>query len=215
MKFVLIRHGETYANTLFGTENQILIGAMDNDLTQLNDKGKLQACLCRNFLLDSNLIIDEVYVSDLGRTKETASIIFEDRNVIYTPLIRERSLGWLEGKCLIDVDYDAETKPSINGLSEFEIRMYSKSKDGESYIDVLDRIKQFLSSFNYNDNKTVAVVSHFHCLRIFISVLLGKELDEKLMDLMINNSEAYIFEYNGQTFDLISDNLQFDEASNN
>ena len=145
MKFVLIRHGETYANTLFGTEDQILIGAMDCEITQLNVKGKEQAKLCSSSLNDSNILIDDIYVSDLGRTKETASIIFGDRTVVYTPLIRERSLGWLEGKRLIDVDYDAETNPNLDGLSEFEVRMYSKSSDGESYIDVLKRLKLFLS----------------------------------------------------------------------
>lgn len=212
MKFVLIRHGETYANTLFGTENQILIGAMDSEITQLNDKGREQANLCRTTLINSNVSIDEIYVSDLGRTKETASIIFGDRKVIYTSMIRERSLGWLEGKRLIDVDYDAETNPNMDGLTEFETRMYSKSSDGESYVDVLNRLKVFLNTFDFNENKTIAIVSHFHCLRILISILLGKELNEKLMDLLINNSEAYIFEYNGDSFQLISNNLTFEEA---
>lgn len=212
MKFVLIRHGETYANTLFGTDDQILIGAMDNELTQLNETGRLQALKCKETLLQSNVTIDEIYVSDLGRTKETASIIFGNQVMTYSPLIRERSLGWLEGKRLIDVDYEEETKPANPNLNEFEVRLHSKSIDGESYVDVLKRLKKFLSLFNYHEDKTVAVVSHFHCIRIFISILLGKELDERLMDLMVNNSEAYIFEYNGESFDLISNNLTFEEA---
>ena len=40
MRFILVRHGETYSNTLFGTPQQMLIGALDNELTQLNELGK-------------------------------------------------------------------------------------------------------------------------------------------------------------------------------
>jgi|GEM_PF-6524434 len=33
MKLILIRHGETHANVLYDTDERILIGALDNELT--------------------------------------------------------------------------------------------------------------------------------------------------------------------------------------
>ena len=82
MRFILIRHGETYANALFNTDKRILIGALDQPVSQLNDVGMQQAKDTK--LLLENYIIDEVYSSDLGRTKQTASIIFPNQNIQYT-----------------------------------------------------------------------------------------------------------------------------------
>ena len=39
MRFILIRHGETYANALYNTNKRILIGALDQPVSQLNDVG--------------------------------------------------------------------------------------------------------------------------------------------------------------------------------
>lgn len=210
MKFILIRHGETYANTLYGTDKQILIGTLDNELTQLNEKGKMQAEQCGERIKSSNIEINRIFVSDLGRTKETASIIFSDSEKVYTPLLRERCLGDLEGQRLIDVNYDEETKPKQEALNEVEMKLYAKANQGESYIDVYSRVKKFLSQFDYSSNETVAIVSHFHCLRVFIYALLEKEFDEQLFEMMIENSQCYIFEYQTGSFKLVSNNLTYE-----
>jgi len=68
MRFILIRHGETYANALYNTNKRILIGALDQSVSQLNDVGIQQAKETKVLL--ENYIIDEVYSSDLGRTKK-------------------------------------------------------------------------------------------------------------------------------------------------
>ena len=39
MKFIIIRHGETFANALFNTDDRILIGALDAPVSQLNENG--------------------------------------------------------------------------------------------------------------------------------------------------------------------------------
>ena len=77
MRIILIRHGETYANELFNTDDRLLIGALDTQIAQLNDKGRQQAIEARKQL--ENIHIDEIYSSDLGRTIETTSLVFPNR----------------------------------------------------------------------------------------------------------------------------------------
>ena len=193
MRFILIRHGETYANALYNTDKRILIGALDQPVSQLNDVGIQQAKDTKVLL--ENYIIDEVYSSDLGRTKQTASIIFPNQNIQYTSLLRERSLGSDEGKTVQEVfSRDDVWKYHVNTEEDsIEDCLIKKVVDGESYIDVMKRCKKFLSQFDLNDDKTVVVVSHFHFLRCFIYVLLGKEPDREMMRMLIPNAYPMIY----------------------
>lgn len=210
MKFILVRHGETHSNTLFGTPEQLLIGALDNKLTELNDTGLEQARLAhtkvKEYVGDS---IDEIYVSDLTRTIQTADIVFEGYSYHKEPRLRERTLGILEGMLLSDVVKNEELNATLpdSRYEEFEACMSKKHPSGESYEDVALRLKDFLSQFNYEDNKTVACVSHFHTLRLLIYLLLDKPFDMKMFDMMLKNSDPYVFEYVDGKFVLVSDNL--------
>lgn len=59
----------------------------------------------------STVKFDEIYCSDLGRTKETFSEIspfHSGTNVIYDSRIREKSGGILEGKLISDTRQIAE-----------------------------------------------------------------------------------------------------------
>ena len=193
MRFILIRHGETYANALFNTDKRILIGALDQPVSQLNDVGMQQAKDTKVLL--ENYIIDEVYSSDLGRTKQTASIVFPNKNIQYTSLLRERSLGSDEGKTVQEVfSRDDVWKYHVNTEEDsIEDCLNKKVIDGESYIDVMNRCKKFLSKFDINDNKTIAIVSHFHFLRCFIYVLLNREPDREMMRMLIPNAYPMIY----------------------
>lgn len=200
MRFILIRHGETYANALYNTDKRILIGALDQPFSQLNDVGIQQAKDTK--LLLENYIIDEVYSSDLGRTKQTASIVFPNKNIQYTSLLRERSLGSDEGKTVQEVfSRDDVWKYHVNTEEDsIEDCLNKKVIDGESYIDVMNRCKKFLSQFDINDNKTIVIVSHFHFLRCFIYVLLTREPDREMMRMLIPNAYPMIYTYENNKF---------------
>ena len=211
MRFILVRHGETYSNTLFGTPKQMLIGALDNELTKLNEVGMKQAeqasHIVKEYIEEK---IDEIYVSDLTRTIQTADIVFEGSTYIKDARLRERSLGVLEGMLLSEVVENEELNATLpdSRYDDLEACMYKKHESGESYEDVVKRLEDFLSMFDYKEDKTVACVSHFHTIRILIYLLVKKPFDMKLFDMMLKNSEPYVFDYKDGRFELVSNNLE-------
>ena len=200
MKFIIIRHGETYANALFNTDDRILIGALDAPISQLNETGIQQAMNTRELL--SNVQIDKIYCSDLGRTKQTAQIIFDRNDIVYTQLLRERSLGSDEGKRIDEVFSKEDVwKYHVNSqLDSIEDCLSKKVIDGESYNDVIQRCNTFLETFDFNEEMTVAVVAHFHFIRCFVYQLLKKEPDRELFTMMIPNSSPIVFVYKDGEF---------------
>lgn len=200
MKFIIIRHGETYANALFNTDDRILIGALDAPISQLNETGIQQAMNTRELL--SNVQIDKIYCSDLGRSKQTAQIIFDRNDIVYTQLLRERSLGSDEGKRIDEVFSKEDVwKYHVNSqLDSIEDCLSKKVIDGESYNDVIQRCNTFLGTFDFNEEMTVAVVAHFHFIRCFVYQLLKKEPDRELFTMMIPNSSPIVFAYKDGEF---------------
>lgn len=200
MKVILIRHGETYANDLFHTEDRILIGALDTKIAQLNEKGRQQAIEARKQL--ENIHIDEIYSSDLGRTIETTSLVFPNREFKTTSLLRERTLGSDEGLTFKEV-FSREDVWNYHVNSDedsIEECMTKKVIDGECFQEVLDRCNDFLNQFDFNENKTIAIVGHFHLFRFMIYALLDKKPDKELFKMMIPNATPIIFEYENGKF---------------
>ena len=200
MRIILIRHGETYANDLFNSEDRILIGALDTEIAQLNEKGKRQAIEAKKQL--ENIQIDEIYSSDLGRTIETTSLVFPNREFNTTPLLRERTLGSDEGLTFKEV-FSREGVWNYHVNSEFdsiEECMNKKVIDGECFQEALDRCNKFLEQFDFNENKTIAIVGHFHLFRFMIYTLLNKQPDKDLFKMMIPNASPMIFEYQDKRF---------------
>ena len=201
MKIILIRHGETYSNTLFGTDEQILIGALDNELTKLNDEGKKQAEKARDILGSLIEEVDEIYSSDLVRTRQTTEIVFEGRAYKVDQRIRERSLGILEGMKVNEVKKQLELNNCLPDDSEMETFFLRKHESGENYVDVYNRCKDFMKQFNYDSDKTICIVSHFHTIRCLLYVLMNKSFDEEFNSLLIKNATPYILEYKNGKFE--------------
>ena len=90
MKIYLVRHGQTDKN-----KNNIIQGVIDE---VLNENGINQAKELKKKI--DNLDIDLMIVSPLKRTRETAKIITENREIetIFDDRIIERNAGELEGK---------------------------------------------------------------------------------------------------------------------
>lgn len=200
MQLILIRHGETYANVLYDTQERILIGALESNLTQLNERGRLQALKTKQAI--EQLHIDEIYCSDLGRTKETASIIFPNREIQFTQLLRERSLGSDEGKRAADLfKHEDAWKHHVNlEKDSFEERLTKRVPDGENYIMVMERCRKFLQTLHISEDTTIAVVAHFHLIRCMIAVLTHREDDPSMFDWMIPNAVPLFFQGNEQGF---------------
>ena len=127
------------------TDNELKHASGWNE-TLLSDKGKVQAEELRN-KIDLNQI-DVVFCSDLKRAVESANIIFKnDKNIIIDNRLRECNYGELNGKDSSKVIY--------------ENHIFEKFPDGESLLEVEDRIRDFcIFLINEYDNKNVAIVAH-------------------------------------------------------
>lgn len=143
MKLLVVRHGRTDWNDLKKVQ-----GIAD---IELNNEGKEQAKKTAELLKDKN--IDLIISSPLIRTRQTAEIINEERNIeiLFDDRIKERDYGEFEGL----------TK-DIFGFHDFWI--YSKNlryEKAENIQDFFKRIYGFLDEIKekYKD-KTVLIVIH-------------------------------------------------------
>lgn len=95
IKLYIVRHGETADNV-----NKIMQGQTDGNLTE---KGRKQAQEIRNRM--STEKIDIFMSSDLKRSVDTCRIIAEPhgKDVITTPLLRERDWGGFTGMYIPDL----------------------------------------------------------------------------------------------------------------
>lgn len=123
---IMIRHGETTANV-----RRINQGQIGGTLTK---KGISQSK--RAGLELRNKKIDEFYISDLKRTRDTAEKIIEyhkDAKIIYAKDLREQKLGILENS------RQGKEDALLKGLKEIDFR----PKNGESLKDMCNRVNRY------------------------------------------------------------------------
>ena len=129
-------HGTTYDN-----EKHLASGQADAELSKLgvSQAKKLGGLVKNNF--------DFIFVSDLSRSIDTAKIAFgKDIKLIIDPRLRECDYGDLTQK--------------VKDWSLLE-RFNNKYPNGESYLDVEKRIKEFINFLKEKySNKKIAIVSH-------------------------------------------------------
>ena len=129
-------HGTTYDN-----EKHLASGQVDAKLSKL---GILQVKKLAD-LVDNDF--DFIFVSDLSRSIDTAKIVFgKEAQVIIDSRLRECDYGDLTQK--------------VKDWSIIE-RVNKKYPNGESYLDVEKRIKEFINYLKKSySNKKIAIVSH-------------------------------------------------------
>lgn len=166
MKLILVRHGQTIHNAF-----KITQGHSQN---KLSETGHKQAKLVGQKLKDQKL--DAIYCSDLRRTKDTLCEIIKyhpHTEVIYDPLLRERSSGIFDGKPA----HLREEARIRAGLSKEQF----KPKGGENDADLSNRIQSFIDMLrsNYKD-ETILAVTHWRWIaKLLISI--DPSLKEKII----------------------------------
>lgn len=144
MNLYIIRHGQTEWNITHKLQGQADI--------QLNSMGIKQAMQAKKEI--NKIDIDLIICSTLGRAKETAKIINEDKNIpiIYDERICERSYGVLEGVCT--------RKTDIKKLMNYNIN--ENVENGESSKEFFNRIYSFLDELHkkYKNNEKILLVTH-------------------------------------------------------
>lgn len=180
MKLIIVRHGETVANT-----KKILQGKDDGKLTE---KGKLQAKEVGKHLKDHHKI-DMVFCSPLGRCVDTLNHILEEYpiegEVFMSNLIEERDFG----------EYTGTESHMINWDEFNQDNKINKSMGVESWDDVKKRVELFLEDLKLEDeDKTVLIVSHAGPIRVMINKLSNQELDYQ--EIKVENGQILEFDYN-------------------
>lgn len=168
MKLFLIRHGESTGNA------EKRHGLFTDELT---DRGKQQA----------ELVIppecDAVYASDMVRAKQTAEIIFPDREIIIDKRLRERDNGELGGK-----------RSDFVSLLEY---INHPNSGGESLESCAERAKSFLKDL---EEGTYCIVAHGIFIRVMMAVIKNVNIQEYVIGNRTENCEVLEIEYNKEQF---------------
>lgn len=171
MNIYLVRHGETIQN-----KNKVFYGTIDEGLTE---RGMIESKKLSGFFKDIHL--DKVYLSDKKRTYETCKIILGDRlkilkekdSIIIDKRINETNFGKFEGK-----SYE-----EILQLYPKECVMWEKDwkgfvpPDGESYIELYNRVSNFFQDILKLNYDNVLIVTHSGVIRAIYSYIMNKNMD--------------------------------------
>ena len=156
-RLYLLRHGQTELNL-----RHIAQGRIDSPLTEL---GKSQAKNARDYFKENNIVFDNVYVSPLGRAKQTAEIACDKEAIVKEKLI-EMDFGEIDGK-------DWELARKYNG--DF------RSIGGECIDSLGQRVYEELSEIMAIDgNNIVLAVSHATAGRAFYYKVEGYDENFKV-----------------------------------
>ena len=177
MKRYVLRHGQTSWNV-----DNIIQGKQD---IELNEVGIRQAYEAKEKV--NMLNIDLIMCSPLKRTKKTAEIINQDKNldIIYKKELIERDLGEFEGK-----NCDIE---------EGDIYNYYKNESKmkiEPVVDLCNRINELLTEIqNSYKNNTILLVTHSGTARAIEAYFYGIEKNGELPPENLKNCEIREYEF--------------------
>lgn len=193
-----LRHGETDGN-----KNKVLQGRIDNPL---NDDGRSQAMKAREEI--EGISFDAVYTSPLKRAMETATIasgLTEDELILDKRIV-EISFGDMEGNV---VSRDNQVMVDFFWHPE----KYVPVNNAESYVEMLDRIKNFLKDIEekYKDspNANILVVSHGALIHGVIMLVKGLEIKD-IWKANVANCSITVIEYKDEKYSIIKECNQVD-----
>ncbi len=162
IKFYLVRHAQTQFN-----KDHIFQGITDNGL---NEEGFKQAVLIANYF--EQVDIDEIFSSPLNRVIQTATPLAEKKNkeIIILDNFFEVNCGKWEGKnwfYLVENENDS--------LKKWLLDADFKAPDGESLLDVYNRVEKDLFKILSEPEKdrTIVLYGHGGVNRAIICHLLG------------------------------------------
>ncbi len=165
VKLYIVRHAESEWNPIGRYQ-----GLLD---PELSERGKLQADLLAKEL--SHIDVDAVYSSPLKRTLDTAKA-----------LLKFKELQINSDRRIIEIDHGVWSGMLVEEVmqkypKDFEIWIKEPHKvkfpQGESLVDVYQRVKEFLSEIKQKHwNQTVFLFSHTVPIRAMYCALLNVDL---------------------------------------
>lgn len=195
MRLIFIRHGETDWNV-----QKKIQGCTD---IALNDLGVLQAESLGRQLEKEDFHIVKVYTSKLERARATAEIIGDILHVPYETLdgLEEMDLGLWEGKTWKDIP---SLYPEEYGKWH-QNRRYTKTPEGESYQDVLERVLVALQHIIKQEQDDILIVTHSAIIMTLQSYLYDTPFHEMAKRYKVRNAGMVIMEQ--ETLDLLKEKI--------
>ncbi len=171
MKVFFVRHGQTNYNVLDLCNND------PSKDVHLTDLGKQQAEKVGDKI--KNIDFDLVIISELPRTKETASIIAKDHRVEFKidSRINDRKTGF-------------DSKPVSDFFKALESDIFNlKFNNGESFQEEKERVYSFLEELKSLNYKNILVVTHNEILQI-INGYYKNFSDQEMWNTKIDNCQV-------------------------
>lgn len=185
----LIRHGESLSNV-----RSTITGISDVPLSEL---GHRQAACTAAYLKDTHF--DAIYASDLSRAFETARPIGESHGmtVIPEPLLRELNCGEWEQKTLEEIAREFPEQFTVWKENVGQIDL----PGGESAAQAQERIVRITKAIaEKHPGQVVCIATHAMVLRLLITYLLGKSLDEVKNVPFVSNASVTRVGYENGVF---------------
>ncbi|WP_282606959.1 histidine phosphatase family protein [Pelagibius sp. Alg239-R121] len=184
----VVRHGQTEWNIAKRFQGQ-----QDSPLSNL---GQRQAQAAAAFLRNAG--IDQLYASPLGRAWDTAETIARQvgKDRVSDDRLKECGFGACEGMTLADIE---EAFPGKTAWREGD-KWNRRYPDGESYLDVVQRISTFaeekLSDALRNDGPVICVVAHDMVNRCLVGHLSNWS-QAQIMTRRQGNDEVFVLSPQG------------------
>lgn len=169
MQILLVRHGETIANT-----KNLFYGISESPLT-IN--GVKQATLAGDFLRKIKFIPDVIFVSERERAKKTLEYMnIKSEEEITDSRLNEKNMGIIENLNYQDIGkkypklFDEWNKDYINYRIE----------NGESWLDVYSRVSSILDEIlekYVNTDKKILLVCHGGVMSMAYTHIIGGNFD--------------------------------------
>ena len=178
MRLFFIRHGQSEGN-ICGYHSSWLP-------VPLTEKGREDAEMAGRLI--QNVHFDKVYSSDLLRAIQTQQIALPDAEVERLPMLREINVGNLLGRKVTDC-YEEYGEIYFVRRDATDYSAYG----GESYEDLSNRIRQFLSMMEESEYENVAVFGHGTYMQIAMDVITG--ITHSKSQFACKNGSVAVFRY--------------------
>ena len=186
MRIYLARHGETQWNV-----ERRMQGWGDSALTNL---GQQQARQHGELLHRER--VSRIFASDLGRVRQTLTLIRESCNVDlrFDANLRECNMGQWEGQRVEDIqqEWQVEYHQWRQDNERFS------PPDGESISDMKPRLATALNAITDHSESRVAFVTHGITTRVLLDLLIGLS-DQQKRQLRVPNGVVHMVEASGNS----------------
>ncbi len=165
MDVYIIRHGRTVWNTEIRMQ-----GRLNSPLTPDGIEGA--AALCP---VISELPIRKILVSPMPRALQTSYLATGGKfPTTIEPLLSEMDLGDLEGVLRSEAEV---MYPENYGYFRFEPHKFVPIGNGESYAQVVDRVRRLLKKILVNEEGPLLLVTHMILVQSLLCIIENRGLD--------------------------------------